>query len=200
MRAGGPCLLALRVCVYRKIRGEPGSADRTAAQGGVTDLQRGERPTAESVQFDLSDFVSAPLRALRGNAPPKNKQTKKVDIEGGKVRVSPDDHIVFILASLFSPSARPFCAGSALGGTGEAGAKLCAYPVDDPLHAGRWINFFGPVCCLFIFTADPRSSSGLFSTLTEPQTAPLEMTEEYVLRCVLMLCCALLSANASNWL
>ncbi|KAF3689322.1 hypothetical protein EXN66_Car004994 [Channa argus] len=26
------------------------------------------------------------------------------------------------------------------------------------------------------------------------------MTEEYVLRCVLMLCCVLLSANASNWL
>lgn len=87
-----------------------------------------------------------------------------------------------------------------MGGTGEAGAELRASPVDDPLDAGRWINFFGPGCCVFIPAEEPRCNSGLFSTLTQPQIVPLEMTEEYVLRCVLMLCCALLSANASNWL
>ncbi|XP_068568808.1 protein Wnt-4a-like [Cebidichthys violaceus] len=41
---------------------------------------------------------------------------------------------------------------------------------------------------------------GIISALTDLPTLPLEMTEEFVLRCVLMLCCALLSANASNWL
>lgn len=81
--------------------------------------------------------------------------------------------------------------------------KLRASPVDDPLDAGRWINSLLrtlPLLFFFFSTADPLSTSGLFSALTDLPSLPLEMTEEYVLRCVLMLCCALLSANASNWL
>lgn len=50
---------------------------------------------------------------------------------------------------------------------------------------------------LFISTADHL---GIIFSSYRSTDFPLEMTEEYVLRCVLMLCCALLSANASNWL
>lgn len=72
--------------------------------------------------------------------------------------------------------------------------------MDDPLDAGRWINCPGAGRRVFPPAEEPRGDSGLYSTLTRPRLVPLEMTEEYVSRCVLMLCCALLSANASNWL
>lgn len=83
----------------------------------------------------------------------------------------------------------------------EGRETLRASPVDDPLDAGRWISSLLRTLSLHLFlTADPLFTSGLFSTLSGRPTLPLEMTEDYVLRCVLMLCCALLSANASNWL
>lgn len=78
--------------------------------------------------------------------------------------------------------------------------KLRASPVDDPLDAGRWINSIIRTPPLLLFHHRPLVHLGIISFLTNVPDLPLEMTEEYVLRCVLMLCCALLSANASNWL
>jgi len=82
--------------------------------------------------------------------------------------------------------------------------KLRASPVDEPLHAGRWINslLYGPLRLLLFFFSffHPLFTSGLFHLSPTCPTVLLEMTEEYVLRWVLMLCCALLTANASNWL
>lgn len=54
----GSCVFALRVCMCRKIRGEARRADRTAAQGGVTDLQRGGRPAGEPVRFGFTLLFS----------------------------------------------------------------------------------------------------------------------------------------------
>ncbi|KAA8593249.1 hypothetical protein FQN60_009365, partial [Etheostoma spectabile] len=89
--------------------------------------------------------------------------------------------------------------GVSEGGTGEPRrrtVKLRAYPADDPLDAGRWINSTLRTPPLLLFHRRPLVRLGIISALTNLPDLPLEMTEEYVLRCVLMLCCALLSANA----
>lgn len=71
----GSCVFALRACVCRQTRREPRRAGRTAAQGGVTDLQRGGRPAGEPAGFDFTlIFIAALLRALRVNAPAKNEK------------------------------------------------------------------------------------------------------------------------------
>lgn len=84
----GLCVFALRACVCRQTRREPRRAGRTAAQGGVTDLQRGGRPAGEPAGFDFTlIFIAALLRALRVNAPPKNE--KESELENSSVSIQP---------------------------------------------------------------------------------------------------------------